>query len=152
MFHESYDRPPFEPAHDAGQPPFERGWRGPRARGPHMHGPHWRGDFGPEHRPHERGEFGPGRGSWGRGWRAPFGHGGPHFGPPWARGGFDPERFAAFQSLRPSIGSLMALLRAADARQLRQIQGVLDDTRKRIAAILAEDQPVSPSEPTQTTF
>jgi hypothetical protein len=165
MFHDDYDAAPFEPVHDAGQPPFECGRRGPWGGGPrmhgrhghrgfgHEHGPHGRGDFEPEPGPEWRGGFGPGRGPWGRrGWRAPFGQGGPHFGPPWTRGGFDPERFAAFQTLRPSIASLMALLRAADARQLRQIQGVLDDTRRRIAAILAEDQPARPSEPAQTSF
>ena len=119
----------------------------------------------------ERSDFGP----WGWGGpRPPFAHGGPGFMPPFARGHHfggpfghggprfgggswgrhswhgGPEREArgeAFRTLRPSVGNLIALLRASDPAQASQIKAVLDDARRRIAAILAE----TPSAPTPTT-
>ncbi len=104
-----------------------------------------------------------GRGPWGRGgWPAPHAHGGPDhdhgqdhdqdhgrgfgrgFGAPWQRGGRD-----AVRGLRPEIGGLVAILRDAfmrggiDQRQVGEIRTVLADARTRIAAILAETQPIT---------
>lgn len=78
--------------------------------------------------------------------------GGPRFGGgPWGRhsrhGGSGREpRGEAFRTLPPSVGNLIALLRASDPAQAGQIKAVLDDARRRIAAILAE----TPSTPTPT--
>jgi hypothetical protein len=47
-------------------------------------------------------------------------------------------------SLQPVIGQIMALLSAADSRQMGAIQAALEDTRRRIAAILAEQTPSNP--------
>ena len=115
-----------------------------------------------------RGGRGPwGRGPWNRGgWSAPHAHGGPGhdhdrnhehghghehghehgrgFGVPWQRGGRD-----AVRGLRPEIGGLVAILRDAfmrggiDQRQVGEIRTVLADARTRIAAILAETQPIT---------
>jgi hypothetical protein len=48
------------------------------------------------------------------------------------------------RSLQPVIGQIMALLSAADPRQMGAIQAALEDTRRRIAAILAEELPSNP--------
>jgi len=91
--------------------------------------------------------------AWGHHFGGPFGHGGPRFGGgPWGRHGQHggPEREArseAFRTLRPSVGNLIALLRASDPAQAGQIKAVLDEARRRIAAIMAE----TPSSPTPTT-
>jgi len=53
----------------------------------------------------------------------------------------------ALRTLRPSVGTPIALLRASDPAQAGQIKVVLDDAQRRIAAILAE----TPSTPTPTT-
>lgn len=122
-----------EPAHEVGFPHFAGGWRGP-----HRHwwgGSPWFGGWG-----------GPRRWGWGR---PPFG-GPPHFGPPgaWGRRGPHPEReqrWATMGTLRPAVGSLIALIRAAEPSDVQAIEGVLADARRRIAAILAESQPTTPS-------
>jgi len=123
--------------HNHPDQPTGRGWGGPR--GPHAH----RHDAQPHA---EAGHAGFGPQGWG-GPRPPFAHGGP-----WGRHGRHggPEREArgeAFRTLRPSVEGLVALLRASDPAQAGQIKAVLDDARRRIAAILAE----TPSTPTPTT-
>ena len=123
--------------HNHPDQPTGRGWGGPR--GPHAH----RHDAQPHA---EAGHAGFGPQGWG-GPRPPFAHGGP-----WGRHGRHggPEREArgeAFRTLRPSVEGLIALLRASDPAQAGQIKAVLDDARRRIAAILAE----TPSTPTPTT-
>jgi hypothetical protein len=45
----------------------------------------------------------------------------------------------------------MSLLRAADARQIPAIKVALEDTRRRIAAILAEEMPPTPPTPPTPT-
>jgi hypothetical protein len=107
------------------------------------------------HHGHDHERFGP-PWMWGR---RPFGPpwawGGQPFGPPWARGwgrgGPEQEQEReAFRTLRPVIGQIMALLRAADARHIPAIKVALEDTRRRIAAILAEETPAPPAPPTPT--
>jgi len=95
----------------------------------------------------------PGRGprAWGD-WPSSEGRGDRRDGPPWRRGewgrewGRDrgpwqgPGREGA-RGLRHDIQTIVALVRAADARQIDEVRAVLADARKRIAAILAEAQP-----------
>ena len=151
--------------HNHPDQPTGRGWGGPR--GPHAHRhdaqPHaeaGHAGFGPQGWDGPRPPFAHG----GPGFEPPFvrghhfggpfghGHGGPRFGGPWGRHGRHggPEREArgeAFRTLRPSVEGLVALLRASDPAQAGQIKAVLDDARRRIAAILAETL----STPTPTT-
>jgi len=112
-----------------GRDPWGRGgWSAPHAHsGPdHEHGPGHDRDHGHGHN-HDHGR-GDGRG----------------FGAPWQRGHRD-----AIRGLRPEIGGLVAILRDAfmrggiDQRQVGEIRTVLADARTRIAAILAETQPIT---------
>jgi len=147
-----------------GHPPFGRGyWRGAYGPWPGKHG-HRHGGWGRRRRPRllpmllmalaaraawqsaqHRGGWGwdEGRGpQWGRG--------------PWGRGGWRRHEHkhehrhgqgrAAFFSLRSEIGPLAMLLRdafrgGADERQLDEIRTVLGEARRRILAILSEQQP-----------
>ncbi len=133
-----------------GPPPAEEG-HGPEEGPGWMHHEHHR-----RHHRHGNERFGP-PWMWGR---RPFGPpwmwGGQPFGPPWARGWGrgGPEQGQereAFRNLRPVIGQIMALLRAADARNVPAIQAALEDTRRRIAAILAEETPPAPPAPPTPT-
>jgi hypothetical protein len=49
------------------------------------------------------------------------------------------------------IGQIVSLLRAADARHIPAIKVALEDTRRRIAAILAEEMPPTPPAPPTPT-
>lgn len=121
-----------------GRPPFRGGFRKPNA--PQFHWErHARQECGPAH--HGRAH-------------APFAPWPQRFGPPWRRDdrqrgprGGGPARFAA---IRPHIGSLIALVHAAEPHQLEAVQSVLADARRRIAAILAEERPATPAQPVST--
>ena len=73
-----------------------------------------------------------------------FGHhgrwGDRHFGPPWAQ-----RHDEGDSPLRGSVFALLALVRAAQPGQEESVRAVLDEARRRIAAIFAESVPATPT-------